>query len=411
MIPTLVSSFPVKKIHRLNGIRRHDYLFASSSSSLIKDLGSRLRTTQLDDQKPRWLSDAMENVGAEETDQARALPKLASGLSGFCLDAELGFVAILTAPSDDAETLGYVPVTVVHKSAGLSEAGPPGTRSRLTSPQALTLVQLAGGLDLGTPVLPPDALWQTIVREGIDGADKNGDDDDDLDGSRDSPLITLLGIEVVPNEEYDADQRARTRSDSSTPVKATEWTKDWMDDDSRNEVIQQRAPQVSNAVSGLPGLQAVTLEQVQDTMLYCANREGGLDREGFSHLLDYLRRSVGFATTNSEGVNWKSDSKVMFVLSFNLVEQDSIKTLSVTTSDAFRAIGLSMRHKIQLQVAPECLGEDTTSSSSSLLERFPDFRSIQELWEDAKVMDGFIPSMFEQSQQQRQNGPPPSQTE
>lgn len=333
------------------------------------------------------------------------IPKLTTGLSGFCLDAKLGFVAILSS-FDKEEISRFVAVTVVPpKASDMTNVDIMGN-PRLTSPQALTLVQLAGGLDLGTPILPPDALWQLIVREGIDtNADDEEEEEDIEDDSASSPLVTLLGIDVLPNEDYSAEQNEKSASQLLVPTKATEWDDSWMQDDARTENIQDRAAQVLVAVKGLPGLQAVTEEQVADAMLYCANEEGALDRQGFSHLLDYMRRFTGVTAASID------NCKVKFVLNVNLVQQDSIKTISVTTLDAFAAIGLSMRHKIQLQVAPDCLEE----SSTFILEQFPAFRSVQELWEDAKIMDGYIPNMFEKTVQEQGKSndppPPPSQME
>ena len=363
---------------------------------------ARRDNTQLME-KPQWLSDAMgSNDNDDDTTTTKIIipPKLSIGLSGFCLDPDRGFVAILTSMTDDNNKKKYTAVTVV------PDAKPAGDgSSRITSPQALTLVQLAGGLDLGTPILPPDALWQTIVREGVDNDnddDEDEDDEEDLEEGSPPPLVTLLGMEVVPNEDYDAASAAE--KSSPVPTKAEGWTEEWMQNDARIKSIQERATQVVGAVKGLPGLQAVTLEQVTDAMMYCANQEGALDRQGFSHLLDYMRRLVGVSSSSSE-----ADGKVKFVLNINLVQKDSIKTISVTTIDAFRAIGLSMRHKIQLQVAPECLEEDP----DTILEKFPAFRSIQELWEDAKILDGFIPSMFEKAKKQQGNndGPPSPKSE
>ncbi|CAJ1937844.1 unnamed protein product [Cylindrotheca closterium] len=406
LVPTLVSSFSTTGA-LLNHYHHPTIIYRDHNNDIPDNSHlstNRQHNTRLNNEKPEWLADAM--GGSDDSRDAGdapsiEIPKLTNGLSGFCLDPALGFVAILSCP----EISKFVAVTVVPNTLGTKQVVEDDIMkmpSRLTSPRALTLVQLAGGMDLGTPILPPDALWQIIVREGIDAEDD--DEDDDIgDDNAPPPLVTLLGIDVVPNEDYDSEQSDKSAS-LLLPTKATGWDESWMQDDDRKEKILQQSVQVLGAVKGLPGLQAVTLEQVSDAMIYCSNEEGALDRQGFSHLLDYMRRVVGVsssAATDGMNSSWKTDSKVKFVLNVNLVQQDSIKTISVTTLDAFSAIGLSMRHKIQLQVAPECFEED----SNSILQIFPAFRSVQELWEDAKIMDGFIPSMFEQAKKQQ----PPSQ--
>ncbi|KAL3932477.1 MAG: hypothetical protein SGBAC_010833 [Bacillariaceae sp.] len=420
LLPNLVSSFSTRGAgDHVIAYRSTDHppsSFATSTNIPLRvHHSSTIRScyTQLKSEKPQWLEDAMGNDSDNDENTADApttratIPKLTTGLSGFCLDAKLGFVAILSsfAPVEEKEEISkFVAVTVVPpKASDMTNVDIMGN-PRLTSPQALTLVQLAGGLDLGTPILPPDALWQLIFREGIDTTDEEEEDDIEDDNSS-SPLVTLLGLDVLPNEDYSAERNEKSASQLLVPTKAAGWDESWMHDDERTENIQDRAAQVLVAVKGLPGLQVVTEEQVADAMMYCANEEGALDRQGFSHLLDYMRRFTGVTAASID------NCKVKFVLNVNLVQQDSIRTVSVTTLDAFAAIGLSMRHKIQLQVAPDCLEENSTA----ILEQFPAFRSVQELWEDAKIMDGFIPSMFEKTvqEQEKSNGPPlpPSQME
>jgi hypothetical protein len=45
---------------------------------------------------------------------------------------------------------------------------------QLTSAEALTMAQLAGGLDLGTPILPPDLLAQMVTDE-LEDAEKDSE--------------------------------------------------------------------------------------------------------------------------------------------------------------------------------------------------------------------------------------------
>lgn len=327
-------------------------------------------------EKPKWLADAME----EEEEDSRQI-SLTPGLSGFCLDDKMGFVAII---SDKDQ---FVATTVSLQDRG---------SDRVVSPEALTMVQLAGGLDLGMAMLPPDALLQLVLSELVDD-----DDDDDDDQNRDTknvPLVSLTGVRAVPNEHY------KTPIDRTNDVASPNDDNDNDDDDDnkeRNEAIQKSLPQVYNAIKGLVGLQQVKEEQVLAALKLHANKEDGtLDRQGFSNLLDQLRR--GLTTSISS-----TDKKVKFVLDVNLVKQDSIQNLSIDTLDTFRALGLSMRHKIPLQVDPECLEYE----NNRILEEFPAFRPMQELYEDAQIMDGVIPSMFENAKLQQRPRPPPSTTD
>ena len=82
----------------------------------------------------------------------------------------------------------------------------------------------------------------------------------------------------------------------------------------------------------------------------------------------------------------------------NVVRKDKIKQVDIETVDTFRVLGLAMRHKISIQVESECLEMD----GEDLLKLYPAFRPVHELLQDAKVMDGFIPSMFEEAKRQQQ---------
>jgi hypothetical protein len=341
------------------------------SSNLIA--ATRWRRTQFGCwEKPNWLEDAMgddfNDDEASSGSSERPVATLASGLSGFCLDDKLGFVAILSAEDK------FLATTVSLRDRG---------RDRLVSPEALTMVQLAGGMDLGMAVLPPDALMQMVLSEITES-----DDDEGAAFDKNSlPLVSLTGVRAMPNEHYGSDRE--TKANAAPAPNA-----DLMNSEARNKAIQQGLPQVSKAIQSLAGLQQVADEQVQAAMNIHANEQGTLDRQGFSNLLDQLRR--GLATFISS-----SDKKVKFVLDVNVVRQDSIQNLSIETLDTFRALGLSMRHKIPLHIAPECLEDD----KSTILEKFPAFRPLQELYEDAKLMDGVIPSLFENAKLKQQ---PPS---
>ena len=96
------------------------------------------------------MKDAMGSINEEEE---FAIPTLSSGIAGFSVDPQLGFCAVLA--SDSGNRFTYTVVSPIDKA-------------RVSSPEALTLVQLAGGLDLGTAILPPDALARMTAEE-MDG--------------------------------------------------------------------------------------------------------------------------------------------------------------------------------------------------------------------------------------------------
>lgn len=331
--------------------------------------GSFSRRTQCWE-KPQWLSDAMGDQ-SDDAKSNRVLPPLLSGLSGFCLDPDQGFVAIFSAGNK------FIAATVSVKDKG---------SDRLISAEALTMVQLAGGLDLCTAILPPDALWQLVrVELSEDGEDEQSD-------SGEAPFVSLNTISVIPNEDYQSVNQPSTGSRDGDNDSIETNSK-------RAQAMEEALPQVFKAVQGLAGTQQATREQVASAMKLHANQEGNLDRQGFANLLDRLRKDL---TTSTK----REDCPIKFVLDVSLVQQDSIQSLSIETFDTFQALGLSMRHKIPLQVAPEALlnGKD----ASTLLEDYPAFRPIQELLEDAQIMDGFIPSMFEKAKQQQVRPPPSS---
>eukprot|EP00980_Cylindrotheca_fusiformis_P013617 scaffold3505_cov98-Cylindrotheca_fusiformis.AAC.5 len=315
-------------------------------------------------EKPKWLEDAM-GGDEQQKEPITEVPTLTPGLAGFCLDDELGFVAIL---SSDGK---YLATTITLQDRG---------SDRLVSPEALTMVQLAGGMDLGMAMLPPDALAQMVVSELVDEDDDGGSPFD----KGHLPVVSLNGIRAVPNEDYVTDDTHER--ETTTPRNADQTlNSDVLNDKARNQAIQQGLPQVCKAIQKLAGLQKVTGEQVEAAMKVYANQEGALDREGFSKMLDKLRRGSSNFVSSRE-------KKVKFVLDVTVVRQDLIQDLTIDTLDTFRALGLSMRHKLKIQVHPECLEHD----NGTILVQFPKFRTMEELYEDAKRMEDIIPSMFKQ---------------
>jgi len=290
-------------------------------------------------EKPKWLDESMDDEFKEGS-----IPRsisLTSGISGFSTDLKVGFVAIL-ANNDRRWT-----------SVVIS----PQDKDRVKSPEALTCVQLAGGLDLGTPILPPDTLAKLVAK-----------DDDEIQYLR--RRVSLSKVTVVPNADFsesDDDETILNNTPLSTPE--------------RDQNIKDGKEKVFKAIQSLPNLDDVTLDQVYDAMQLHTDKEGKVDREAFTNILEYLRQQR----------KPPSSSKLQFELLVNILTDDGVKQTTVTTNKAIIALGLAMRYKVEVHVSDDCtLLED----ENTLLDRFPLFQTKYELYEEAKLMDGFIPNMF-----------------
>lgn len=284
-----------------------------------------------------WLKDAIDVPSALEPD-GLFLMEAKQGISGFSVDPQRGFVVVLVG--GDRATYAVIS---------------PKDKQEVQSAEALTMVQLAGGLDLGTPILPPDVLARLVAEE-------TGGDTRDLRGH-----VKLLRVEVAANEDDSSQKResAQASTKESTPE--------------RDHAIMEQGAKVAEAVRKLPGLEECTFNQVTDGMKLHANAEGSLDRQGFTELLHTLRTQI----------NSMEPSKVKFNL---VVSLNGDEELVVTAPSAVVGVGLSLRYNADVVVLDECKveGFDVVEIAS----RFPAFRPINHLEEDAKIMDGFIPQMF-----------------
>jgi hypothetical protein len=310
-------------------------------------------------EKPNWLDDAMDGFHLKQDDNegirlSKVLP-LSTGIAGFTIDSELGFCAIL------AKNDKFVPVVVS-----------PTDKDRLVSAEALTMVQLAGGLDLGTAILPPDSLAQLVV-------DELDDDESTVQTLR--PLISLSQVTVIPTNNDNAnDVNEISMSQATAAATSPE----------RDAAIQEAIPNVWAAVKGLAGLEKVTSDLVAMSMQRFANAQGQVDRQAFTTILDDLRSQQ----------SPKAQSTVQFVLLVNVIRGDSITQVPALTTDAVQAFGLAMRYKIAVEIDDEVLlwQQNEINDANSILERFPAFRPTLELREDATIMNGFVPGMFGRAQ-------------
>jgi hypothetical protein len=289
-----------------------------------------------------WLKLAMDSPVSPEPDGLVRL-SAAPGISGFAVDRELGFVVILTGSRERAT------YTVVSNK----------DKQQVRSAEALCLVQLAGGLDLGTPILPPDVLAK-LVAEQIDG---------NVHELR--PQVKLLQVDVVANEK-DATERERIGLPRNSGIQSTP---------ERDANIQSQSPKVFNAVRKLPGLMDCSVEDVVGALKVHADDSGQLDQQAFNAFLDTLRSIVNETEPS--------------IVKFLLVVEVNGNEMIIPAPSTVVAIGLALRYKVDVVVSEECQveGFDVVEIAS----RFPAFRPIAELYEDAKIMDGFIPSMFKQA--------------
>jgi hypothetical protein len=393
---------------------------------------------------PGWLDDAMgggdigggntNSDSAAENDRLdRILPLQAPGLAGFAVDEQLGFCAILAASTttnttNDATATEFFDPPIVVSLVD---------RDRITSAEALTMVQLAGGLDLGTPILPPDLLALLVADELADNDSSDveedyetGDETATITAESLRGVVSLTRIDVLPPSDSGAAASTTTtsRDELSSPPKPVVASSP-----ERDAAIAESLPRVWTAVKGLPGLGLAKESLVERALQQHADENGSLDREGFSNLLDTLRSELFIPSARAQEV-LQQPSNVVFQLTATVITGDAIRTVTMETTNAVHALGLGFRYKIPLnvdQLTDACnhdagLASSLTSSSSSslesggsdpeqnhdhdqsqrqlrlipaelILERFPVFRPLSELLEDAQIMDGFIPSMVQKS--------------
>jgi hypothetical protein len=83
--------------------------------------------------------------------------------------------------------------------------------------------------------------------------------------------------------------------------------------------------------------------------------------------------------------------------------ENSLRLVEVDHVPVFQAVALALRYKVKVSVSDNCFKLDNDNNESevaknegfvSVLDRFPEFKPVQELAEDARVMDGFLSTMF-----------------
>jgi hypothetical protein len=434
--------------------------------------------------KPKWMQEAMGIDNDDDDDEktsrlSRILP-LAAGLSGFAIDPQLGFCAILAEPSTTtvatatttttATAKNQLPFsrrsetktsatkndtfsTIPPKNQQQQQQQPqrclyvvvsPQDKTRLQSAEALTLVQLAGGLDLGTPIVPPDALAKIVAEQLEDDWDMESSPSLSLSSS--SPFfpvssedlrkrITLLRVEAVPvvhptssttgsttNEKDDdiTSTMTTTRTATTTATMESSSSMEGQTQKDRTKAILISAPRVLRAIQGLPGLGDTTVSQLEQAMERHANDVGTLDRLGFSEVLDDLRRGGPASSSSGGGTNQNNRSNIQLMLWVVLApppspprsDADAERSTTIATPSILKVeapsillgLALAMRYKVPLTVDDSCFfrwetKNDNYLTATEILDKFPAFRPIRELYEDAKVMDAFIPGMVKQAKE------------
>eukprot|EP00536_Pseudo-nitzschia_multiseries_P013374 jgi/Psemu1/290824/fgenesh1_pg.569_\ len=328
-------------------------------------------------EKPSWLDDAMEGIPSEDFD-AESYKNgidLKPGIAGFSIDSELGFVCLLVADKvsgskdndcQDGTKQYWMPVVIS-----------PVDTDRPKSAEALTCVQLAGGLDLGTAVLPPDSLAKLV-------AEHNAEEEDTITGTlkdRDSlpTRLSLTNIMAIPNPDSKGDAKVKIEEETQEIVETTP---------DREQAILDALPKVEKAVKTLPGLQETTTDCVLEAMQRFADANGDVNRDAFSSILELLRIS------NTPSVSLPPP---LFRLEVSVIDGNGISLVSVDTTNAMIALGLAMRYKVTVELGENNDLKQGGNGLDELLERFPAFRPIHELGEDSRIIDGFIPSMLEKA--------------
>mmetsp|Transcript_19920 Transcript_19920/g.40534 ORF Transcript_19920/g.40534 Transcript_19920/m.40534 type:complete len:453 (-) Transcript_19920:167-1525(-) len=370
-------------------------------------ISSRSTTTGLgsgstdNDGGPGWIKEAMgdngSGTGEDGDDQglaAEAGLTLEEGLAGFAVDPVLGFVAIAAGDnSDTADGDGDDAINQQQeRRRWVYSVVSPQDKTRLMSAEALTLVQLAGGIDVGAAVLPPEALMRIVRDEMLED-----DEYDEAEGEAAAECIKqvfLVGVEAVPRAVADTADRVGDEEAASA-------TQQNSSSSQRDERISSDASKLYATIRKLPGLDGATESSVAEAMQIHADDNGAINREAFTNVLDTLRRG-GVGNEDAS----KKKAGVEFRLTVQITKENGQKALvKVRSPSTFHALGLSMRYDAPVVVSQECFainsGNERTEGCNAfgcgkdeLLQRFPAFRPMQHLLEDAQAVDGFISNMF-----------------
>ena len=351
-----------------------------------------------------WMKNAMNLEPKDEEQEMTASSSsspnskpLQSGIAGFAVDPKLGFVCVL-APDDDDDSHQDQDQGNGNQYQFTYATVSPTDADKLSSPEALCIVQLAGGLDLGAAVFPPETLAKVVANELMlhqEDDEDNDDEENEINVEELRSKVTLLGVTALPNERYAPPPSSSTNdsNDNNDANINAESTPE------RDAQIEQSSPKILPAIQNLPELTMVTLEQISQAMQIHADAKGQLSKEAFSELLDTLRTGRIGSNGNGNGRNRLEDQRIKMRITASIAGgdgQSSLRLVDVDHVPVFQATALALRYNVKITVSEECfkVGNDVNEASVSVLERFPAFKPVQELVEDARAMSGIIPGMF-----------------
>ena len=247
------------------------------------------------------------------------------------------------------------------------------------SPEALTFLQLLQGIDMATPILPPDALEKEYGEEGIE----------------------LAEVHVYP-PAADHLHSARASSADHFPSSVLELSEDQKV--RREARIQQRAPDLVKALGTLNV--EVSEERAIELLRAHASVEGDLDRSAFSTVAAAAR------------VNKNSRPQVRLP-TFTLVgvTQNSVgKEVNVS---AFVGLGLHLRHKVPLiikgrRAAPTDENVDVVKmemdaeaweqfsvDAQDVRNMLPEWHSLEQIAEEGEARDKRTSEMLKEAKRAR----------
>jgi hypothetical protein len=273
-------------------------------------------------------------------------PQLQPGLSGFSIHEDLGFVAIFT--DSDGTRSTYAAISPLDKY-------------QVQSSEAFCLIQLAGGMDLGTSIFPPHYLEQFVAEE--------------LESEISSVFETIrpLSIRAIPNR-YALTQVSVKYNTTILPNQVEESSSE------QNEKLENTVTQFLISTKNLPGISHCTRDEVLRAIKLHTNGDRELDRIAFLAVLDTLRR-------NSCP---KESSRVAFEITVDIYgPQDHPIVIEVTS--AFHAIAIALRYNREIKVSRDIFFE---LNPKDVYSRFPKFRNLEEFKEDARIMKQQIPNMY-----------------
>ena len=247
------------------------------------------------------------------------------------------------------------------------------------SPEALTFLQLLQGIDMATPILPPDALEKEYGEEGIE----------------------LAEVHVYPPAAEHL-HSARASSADHFPSSVLELSEDQKV--RREARIQQRAPDLVKALGTLNV--EVNEERAIELLRAHASVEGDLDRSAFSTVAAAARVS-------------KNSRPQVRLPTFTLVgvTQDSVgKEVNVS---AFVGLGLHLRHKVPLiikgrRAAPTDEKVDVVKmemdaeaweqfsvDAQDVRNMLPEWHSLEQIREEGEARDKRTSEMLKEAKRAR----------